>query len=82
VAGRIRSANPQESTFGRKIRLGGSADRAGPTIGKFLEGGPGFDSVFRVPHGRVVHITANVAGILFHLFFSFLVFFIRPSGKA
>jgi hypothetical protein len=78
----MRSANPQESTFGRKIRFGSPADRTGPTIGKFLEGGPGFNPVVRVPYGRVVHITANVAGILFHLCFSFPVFFLRPFLKA
>jgi hypothetical protein len=75
------SANPRELIFGRKIRLGGSADRAGPTIGQFFERGPWFDSVFRVPHGRVVHIPANGTGILFHIFLSFLVFFSGLPGR-
>jgi hypothetical protein len=81
VGGKMGSANPRESIFGRKIRLGGSANRAGPTIGQFLKGGPRFDSVFRVPHSRVIHIPANVTGVLFHIFLSFLVFFSSLPGR-
>jgi hypothetical protein len=72
---KMESANPRESIFGRKIRLGGSADRTGPAIRQFLERGPWFDSIFRVSHSRVVNIPANGTGILFHIFLSFLVFF-------
>jgi hypothetical protein len=78
---KIESANSRESIFGRKIRLGGSADRTGPAIGQFLERGPWFDSVFRIPHSRIVHIPANGTGILFHFFLSFLVFFSSLPGR-
>jgi hypothetical protein len=71
----------RESAFRGKIILGGAAYGADPFFGEFFKSGPGFDPVFRIPHGRVVNIATNIAGVLFHLFFSFLLFF-WPSGKA
>jgi len=75
------AANPRESAFRRKIILGGTAYGADPIFGQFLKRGPGFDPAFRIPHSRVVDIATNIAGVLFHLFSSFLLSF-WPSGKA
>jgi hypothetical protein len=69
-------------TFRRKIILGGTAYGAAPFFGEFFKSGPGFDPAFRIPYGRVVNIATNIAGVLFHLLFSFLVLILWPHRKA
>jgi hypothetical protein len=69
-------------TFRRKIILGGTAYGADPFFGEFFKSGPGFDPALRIPHGRVVNVATNIAGVLFHLIFSFLVLILWSHRKA
>jgi hypothetical protein len=57
--------------FRRKIRFTRPANRASPTIREFLEGCACGDAIFWISYGGIINIPTNIAGILFHVYFSF-----------
>ena len=75
------TGNARESAFRGKIILGRAAYGADPVLGEFFERSPGFNAAFRIPDSRVVDITTNIAGVLFHLFLSFSFFSGLPGRR-
>jgi hypothetical protein len=67
-------------SFWRKVSFACAADRADPIGRKLLKRSAGFYSAIRIPIRWVIHITANIAYILFHLFLLWGIKIFASSG--
>jgi hypothetical protein len=55
----------EELIFGKLI-LAHITDGAKPIFWNIFESGPRLDAVVRIPNGRIIHVSANFAGIGVH----------------